>query len=81
MRRPVPVNAASVADGYITRGGADPMRPISAAAEDIVDLASFILWHDPADLIGGVRRDRAFEAMCRLLNLEQHVIRNIVGGE
>lgn len=71
-------DAARIADRYITRGGADPRRTAADVSGDIVDLASFILWHDEKELVGGVRRDEAFAAMCRLLNLEQHAIRKII---
>lgn len=70
--------AAAIADKYIERGGADPRREIGDVAVDIMKLANFILWHDKRDMHGCVYPDEAFEVMCRLMNLEQHRIREIV---
>lgn len=44
-------------------------------------LANFILWHNKRDMHGCVYPDEAFAVMCRLLNLEQHRIREIVRPE
>lgn len=73
--------AAAIADKYIERGGADPRREVGDVAVDIMKLATFILWHDKKDMHGCVYPHEAFEVMCRLLNLEQHRIREIVRPE
>lgn len=70
--------AKAIADKYIERGGADPRREVGDVALDIMKLANFILWHDAKDMHGCVYPQEAFEVMCRLMNLEQHRIREIV---
>ena len=73
--------AAAIADKYIERGGASPTRELGDVALDVMKLANFVLWHDANDMHGCVYPAEAFEVMCRLLNLEQHRIREIVRPE
>lgn len=73
--------AAAIADKYIARGGGSPVPTNKEFAVDIMKLANFILWHNKRDMHGCVYPDEAFEVMCRLLNLEQHRIREIVRPE
>jgi hypothetical protein len=35
--------------------------------DDVVKVAAFIAWHEPNSLWGGVKRDEAFDAFCRLI--------------
>lgn len=70
--------AAAIADKYIERGGGKPNPTSSDLAVDIMKLANFILWHNERDMHGCVYPKEAFEVMCRLLNLEQHRIREII---
>lgn len=73
--------AKAIADKYIGRGGGSPAPTSSDLAVDIMKLSNFILWHDKKDMHGCVYPHEAFEVMCRLLNLEQHRIREIVRPE
>jgi len=72
------MDSLSIADRYISRGGGSPNPTATDVATDIVDLASFLLWHEASDLHGGVRASDAFLSMCRLLNVEAHKIRQII---
>ena len=78
-------DARTIADKYISRAGGSPTWDQQEFARDLLTLGSFILWHEDNDLRGGVRPPEAFLAMCRLLNVEPHKIREIVrpqpGGE
>lgn len=73
--------AKAIADKYISRGGGSPEPDSKEIAVDIMKLANFILWHDERDMHGCVYPAEAFEVMCRLLNLEQHRIREIIRPE
>lgn len=66
------------ADKYISRGGGHPTFDCDEFVRDLITLGSFILFHDQCALRGGVMRDDAFSAMCRLVNLEQHRLREII---
>jgi len=81
IRMEVIVDSSSIADRYISRGGGSPNPSATDVATDIVDLASFLLWHEENDLHGGVRARDAFLSMCRLLNVEPHKIRQIIRPE
>ena len=72
------MDAKGIADKYISRGGGKPQPDAGDFSRDILTLASFILWHDDRDMHACVHPPEAFAAMCRLLNLEQHRIREIV---
>lgn len=66
------------ADKYISRGGGHPVFDRDEFVRDLITLGNFILYHDRRDWYGGVLRDDAFAAMCRLVNLEQHRLREII---
>jgi hypothetical protein len=70
--------AKAIADRYISRGGGEVIPSVEQYSIDLCQLANFILWHEDRDMHGCVRRDEAFAAMCRLLNVEQHRIRDII---
>lgn len=74
-------DAKTTADKYISRGGGDPVASAKEYASDILKLGSFVLWHDPRHIQGGVSASDAYAAMCRLLNVEQHRIREIIRPE
>lgn len=64
-----------IADRYISPGGRDAhFNP----AADVLALASFVLWHDPGHLMGGVRADDAALALARLLDVPLVDLRKIV---
>jgi len=48
---------------------------------DLLAAVSFIGWHDAGAMVGGYRARDAFEALCRLLNLEPHEMRKIIGTD
>lgn len=73
--------AKRTADKYVERGGYAPGTRRERVPDDVLVVASFIGWHDDDHLQGGERAGEAFQAFCRLLNLEPHVIRKIVRGE
>lgn len=75
------MEAKSIADKYISRGGGAPVMGARDFASDLLLLSSFILWHEPRSLHGGVWKEDAYAAMCRLLNVEQHRICEIVRPE
>jgi len=72
------MDSSTVADRYIARGGGSPSPTGHDIASDLVDLSSFLLWHEEGDPYGGIRAEDAFLAMCRLLNVEPHKIRKII---
>lgn len=73
-------DARTIADRYISRAGGSPTWNREEFARDLLTLGSFILWHEINDLRGGVRPPEAFLAMCRLLNVEPHKIREKSSG-
>jgi hypothetical protein len=68
----------AIADKYISRGGGAPTPDKDEYVRDLVTLGNFILWHDERDMHAMVYPKDAFAAMCRLLNVEQHRIREIL---
>ncbi len=75
------VDAKAIADKYISRGGGSPQWDREEFASDLLMLGNFILWHDKKDMHAMVYPDQAFEAMCRLLNVEAHRIKAILKPE
>lgn len=71
-------DAKLTADRYISRGGGHPTFDRDEFVRDLITLGSFVLYHDRRALHGGVMRDDAFGAMCRLVNLERHRLREII---
>lgn len=67
-----------IADKYISRGGGAPVHDRDEFVRDLVTLGNFVLWHDKNDMRAMVYPRDAFAAMCRLLNVEQHRIRQIL---
>ena len=75
------MEAKSIADKYISRGGGKPVMDAKDFASDLITLSSFILWHDPRAMHGGAYKEDAYSAMCRLLNVEPHRIQEIIRPE
>lgn len=75
------MDAKAVADKYISRGGGSPTWDKEEYVRDLVTLGNFILWHDKRDMHAMVYPPDAFAAMCRLLNVEQYRIREILRPE
>lgn len=73
-----PMDAKTIADKYISRGGGAPDGDKEEFVRDLITLGNFILWHDKDDMHAMVYPADAFAAMCRLLNVEQHRIRDIL---
>lgn len=71
----------AIADKYISRGGGHPVHDREEFVQDLVTLGNFILWHDDRDMHAMVYPCDAFAAMCRLLNVEQHRICEILKPE
>ena len=63
---------------YISRGGGPPVMTPEDFSRDLITVANFILWHEDNDIHALIRPPQAFAALCRLLNVEQHVIRKIL---
>lgn len=72
------MDSRAIADKYISRGGGSPEWSSDEFALDLMQLSNFILWHRKNDMHGCVYPHEAFAAMCRLLNVEQHRIRQII---
>ena len=72
------MDARTQADKYISRGGGEPAWDKEEFVRDLMTLGNFILWHDDRDMHASVYPKDAFAALCRLTNVEQHVIRNIL---
>jgi hypothetical protein len=70
-----------LADKYIERGGYMPGERRERHVEDLLAVLSFVGWHEPGHLQGGVRAGEAFLALCRLLNLEPAAMRKIIRGQ
>jgi hypothetical protein len=49
---------------------AEEANLISVSADDVLNVVSFIVWHDKTDLWGGTKRDEAFESFCRLVGIK-----------
>lgn len=69
------------ADRYIERGGYQKGKRAAQVPDDLVTLMSFLVWHDPNEIMGGQKAGEAFLAACRLLNLEPVAMRKIMKGE
>lgn len=72
------MDAKLIADKYISRGGGKPRPEFDDFVKDMMTLGNFILYHDDRDMHACVYPADAFAAMCRLLNLEPHRIREII---
>lgn len=71
-------DAKLTADRYISRAGG-PVNPTAAdITRDLVDVANFILWHKDRDMYGAVRKQEAWLAFCRLINVEPQKIEAII---
>lgn len=46
--------------------------------DDVLTVASFILWHEPYDMCGGRKRDETFTAFCNLMNIDEQSLRDVV---
>lgn len=49
--------------------------------EDTLSVAAFIAWQDPGEIYGGVKREEAFEAFCRLMGLDPWTLDKIIKGQ
>ena len=58
-----------------------PLHGVLIGVKDIVDVAAFLAWHEPDDLVGGVRANKAFEAFARIIEIEPERLQRIVKGE
>ena len=70
--------AKAIADKYVSRGGGRPEWNQDEFVHDLMAVGNFILWHSEKDMHGCVYPKDAFAALCRLVNVEQHAIRNIL---
>lgn len=62
------LQARRIADKYIGRDGGEPVHELTdPRIEAIRDVASFVAWHEPTDIMGGVTAREAFEALCTLI--------------
>lgn len=75
------MDAKRTADKYVERGGYAKGERAARWSEDLLAAVSFIGWHDADAMVGGYRSREAFEALCRLLNLEPHEMRKIIGTD
>lgn len=80
MGRPA-LDAKRIADKYIARDGGEPDDGgdiTRAFSRDLLNVATFVLYHEPRAIHGGVNPDDAFAALCRLLQLDRRRIQEIV---
>jgi hypothetical protein len=49
---------------------AEEANLIPMAADDVLNVVSFIVWHEPNDLWGGTRCYEAFGSFCRLVGIK-----------
>lgn len=45
---------------------------------DVLVLMGFLLWHEPDDIWGGVRAGEAFEAACRIVEVDPQKMKSII---
>jgi hypothetical protein len=69
------------ADRYISRGGGSPKPSSAELAADLMQVSNFILWHEDRDMYGAVRKQEAWLAFCRLVNVEPRKIEAIIRPE
>jgi hypothetical protein len=72
------MDAKRTANKYVEPGGYIRGERPDRVARDIGDLASFILWHDPGYLRGGITASEAWLAFCRVLALDPVEFRKII---
>lgn len=72
-----------VADRYIARDGGmtGPQRAAERHAKDVVAVAAFIAWQEDGEIWGGVKKEEALAAFCRIVKLPQVKIVGIVKPE
>ncbi|MGJ0393023.1 MAG: hypothetical protein ACR650_09735 [Methylocystis sp.] len=72
-----------IADRYIARDGGltKAQKGAERRAEDVLNVAAFIAWHDNGDLWGGVKREEALAAFSRLVGAPIQKLEQIVRGE
>jgi len=73
------MDAKRTADKYVERGGYLPGdRQGERLPHDMVTVASYLAWHHPDHIMGGVSAGEAYIAFCRLANLDPVGLRKIV---
>lgn len=73
-------DAKRIADRYISRGGGSPEPSREEDVADILAVAGYLCWKDARDMSGGHKAGEAYDAFCRLLNVDRAELRRIVTG-
>jgi len=78
------MNAAGIADKYITRDGKTPKtedgerRICLADVSDIITVANFLAYQDNGEMSGGVKGGEAWIAFCRIIGLPAGEFRDVI---